>query len=114
MKWVEELRRLLQRVGKEPPSTEPGGIACHEAAERLFEWLDNELESDMHGRVGIHLETCARCYPRLLFEKSFREAVERAAHDGSAPEDLRQRIMTSLESEGLTESEAGRAEDDEA
>lgn len=104
MKWVEELRRLMQRVGKEPPAAEPGGISCHEAAERLFEWLDGELGPEEHERVGTHLETCARCYPKLMFEKSFREALARAAEDESVPEDLRERILESLETEGFAGS----------
>jgi anti-sigma factor (TIGR02949 family) len=101
MKWPEELRRLLHRLRKQPPEEEPGGITCQDAAERLFEWLDGELDEDMQGRVGTHLEACARCYPRLLFEKSFREAVTRAARDEEAPEELRARILKDLEAEGF-------------
>lgn len=101
MKWTEELKRLLLRMRKQPPVEEPGGISCEEAAERLFEWLDGELDPEMEARVGTHLEACARCYPRLLFEKSFREAVARAARDGRAPEELRRRILEGLESEGF-------------
>ena len=103
MKWVEELRRVLRKLGREEPVGEPpGGLSCEEAAARTYEWLDGELDPDMHGRVAAHLETCARCYPMLLFERSFREAVARAAGDEEAPDELRERIMESLEEEGYT------------
>jgi anti-sigma factor (TIGR02949 family) len=101
MKWTEELRRLLHRMRKQPPEEEPGGISCWEAAERLFEWLDGELDEDTEERVGTHLEACARCYPRLLFEQSFREAVARAVGHEGAPEQLRERILEQLETEGF-------------
>lgn len=100
MRWADELRRLLRRLKKEPISEEPGGLSCMEAAERLFEWLDGELESELGSRVGEHLETCARCYPWLMFERSFRAAVASAARVDRAPDALRQRILSQLEGEG--------------
>ncbi len=109
MKWVEELRRLLRKVGREKPMEEaPGGIPCEEAAARTFEWLDGELDAELEAKVGAHLETCARCYPMLLFEQSFREAVARVASDEKAPDELRDRIMDSLEEEGYTAPGASR------
>lgn len=108
MNWNDELRRLLSRLRREAPApTEngmEGGITCHEAAERLFEWLDGELEGDTEASVGTHLETCARCYPVLMFERSFREAVTRAARESEAPEDLKDRILRVLEEEGMDPS----------
>jgi len=110
MKWIDELRRLLQRAQRQgatpapPPDGREGGISCLEAAEHLYEWLDAELDPDMTTRVGIHLETCARCYPFLVFERSFREAVTRAAEQEGAPKDLKARILKSLEAEGLEEA----------
>lgn len=102
MKWTDELRRLLRRRKTRAASDEPGGISCQEAAERLFEWLDGELDPDMNGRVGTHLEACARCYPWLVFERSFREAVSRAARDHEVPSELHDRIIASLEEEGMS------------
>ncbi|MDZ7779010.1 MAG: zf-HC2 domain-containing protein [Gemmatimonadota bacterium] len=105
MTWTDELRRLLRRRKGQPRNDEPGGISCEEAAERLFEWLDNELDPNMEERVGTHLETCARCYPWLVFEQSFREAVSRAAQHHDVPPELRDRIIASLEEdEGMSSS----------
>lgn len=105
MKWIDELRKLLRRVGGEAPTGEaPGGLSCHETVELLFEWLDEELEPELDDRVATHLEICARCYPLLTFERAFREAVARATGDEKAPDELRDRIMESLETEGLKSS----------
>ncbi len=103
MKWIDELRRLLSRSGNQPSTERPaeGGISCTEAAERVFEWLDGELDEEMSDRVGIHLKTCARCYPFLVFEEAFQEAIRRVEQVETAPGDLRASIMESLESEGF-------------
>lgn len=106
MSWVKELRRLLDEARRKlPPSVGglQGGVTCREAADHLQEWLDSELDEEMAARVGVHLETCARCYPRLAFERAFREAVERAARAEKAPPDLKARVLQALESEGYRE-----------
>jgi mycothiol system anti-sigma-R factor len=105
MKWIEELRKLLRRVRDETPSQDPsGGLSCQETVELLFEWLDEELEPELDARVATHLESCARCYPLLTFERAFREAVARATGNEKAPDELRDRIMESLETEGFKSS----------
>lgn len=103
MSWADDLRRLLARLKREPPAEgNEGGVPCHVAAERLFEWLDGEIDDpELAAGVGTHLETCARCYPRLRFERSFREAVRRAAREETTPDDVRARILEALEAEGL-------------
>ena len=110
MNWRDELRRLVGRVRNEAPASEPlpdapGGLSCREAAERVYEWLDGELEPDMADRVGTHLQTCARCYPFLRFETSFREAVTRAAaharSETPTPAGLEARILESLAEAGF-------------
>ena len=101
MSWTEDLRRILESLRKEPPKGQPpGGIPCDEAAERIFEWLDSELDQAEAKSVGEHLETCARCYPRLAFERAFREAMRRPPRGEMATAELRQRIIHELKEEG--------------
>ena len=103
MKWADELRRVLDRLKGQAPAEGAGmegGVSCQEAAEHLYEWLDGELDPGMAQRVGTHLEVCARCYPVLVFERSFRDAVARVAREGKAPSDLKERILRDLEEEG--------------
>jgi anti-sigma factor (TIGR02949 family) len=106
MSWVDDLRRLLSRMKQQPPmDPAPGGIPCEVAMDHLFEWLDGEVEDpDLEAKVGVHLETCARCYPLLTFERSFREALKRVADGERTPEEVRARILKSLESEGFKRS----------
>ncbi len=105
MNWMHDLKKLLGRARRTGPEGEaPGGISCRDAAERVFEWLDGELEADMAARVGAHLETCAHCYPFLRFESAFRAAVERAVAGRDAPpcpDQVEARILASLRAEGF-------------
>jgi len=103
MNWMAELRLLLAGLKvEESMGGPPGGIPCHEATERIFEWLDGELSPELTEKVGTHLETCARCYPRLLFEQAFRDALVRAGGNQRAPEELERRILGALQAEGFT------------
>jgi len=102
MSWIDDLRRLLRRAKQEDDgAAPPGEVSCQEAAERLFEWLDGELDPQLEPLVGAHLQTCAKCIPRLEFERSFRDALIRASRDREAPEALRRKIVEALEAEGL-------------
>ena len=52
-------------------------------------------------------DICKRCYPNLMFEKSFRDAVGRAARGEATTPEIRARVMDALAeltSEGETSS----------
>lgn len=105
MNWTDELRRLLARLKQQDATvSDPGAVTCQQAAERIFEWLDGDLDPKLTAQVGTHLETCARCYPRLRFERAFREALTRAASEDGAPEGLHERVLESLRDTGFSES----------
>lgn len=78
-----------------------GPVSCREALERVFEWLDGELDPELAREVGEHLSVCAGCFPVLSFERSFREALRRIPQGAPPSEDLRKQILASLESAGL-------------
>jgi anti-sigma factor (TIGR02949 family) len=105
MNWMDDLRGFLRNaVGR--PATGPARdeVSCHEATGALFDWLDGELPADEMSRIGAHLETCAICYPRLVFEKAFLEAVSRASQASEIPAGLRSQVLSALEEEGLSTS----------
>ena len=79
----------------------PGGsavavIPCEEAAARLFEYLDGELEDVSEEEVRAHLDVCATCYPRVQFERHFLDALQRSQNGGRVSDDLRARVIQSL------------------
>lgn len=111
MSFVASLKRILGFGGGDRPSAgalppePPPMIECHEAMEKLFEFLDRELESGEHEQVARHFEVCARCYPHLRFEQSFRDALHRAREGESAPPEIRGRVVDALREEGFVPSD---------
>jgi anti-sigma factor (TIGR02949 family) len=73
---------------------------CHHALERLYEFLDGELEPDQMDEMRRHIETCERCYPHIRMTTEFKEALRRAAlAQPCCPDDLRHRIAHLLQQE---------------
>jgi mycothiol system anti-sigma-R factor len=101
MSWMDELRRLLGRARHAEPPAAADPVTCGEAVERVFEWLDGELEPEAARRIGEHLEVCARCYPVVRFERAFRSALDRACRCQKTPEGVRAGVLEALEAEGL-------------
>jgi anti-sigma factor (TIGR02949 family) len=75
-------------------------VGCREAAERVFEFLDGELEDVSEEEIAEHFRVCGRCYPSLAFEQAFRDALARARRGEKAPADLRERVLEALRKEG--------------
>jgi mycothiol system anti-sigma-R factor len=76
--------------------------ACRDALERVFEYLDGELEGATREQVEEHFRVCGNCYPALAYETSFREALQRLRRGEAAPPSTRERILAALEREGHT------------
>lgn len=66
-------------------------ISCEEVVERLFDYLDREMDSDASAEIERHLERCHDCFSRAEFERRLRERVARSGQQ-EAPERLRRRI----------------------
>jgi len=98
LNWIGELRRLLLRARG---SQSEHAATCHEAVEKVVEWLDGELDAGEERRIASHLETCARCYPAVRFEQAFRQALERVASVGPCPESVREDVMQALKERGF-------------
>lgn len=52
-----------------------GGITCHEAAQRVYEFLDGELDAERMEQVRQHVEVCRRCWPYFNFERIFLDHI---------------------------------------
>jgi anti-sigma factor (TIGR02949 family) len=112
MAFIDRLKRLLgaaqdREEGSDEPTTCSGAdpITCMEALERLYEYLDGELETVSAEQVAEHFRICKKCYPHLQLEKSFHEAVHGVQSGEVCPEEVRQRVMDSLMAEGFTPSQ---------
>ena len=102
MTAFERLKRLFGFSGGDGNGGDPsvGMISCDEAAARLFEYLDGELDDLSEEDVRRHLEVCEACYPRVQFERHFLEALGRSQRDGHASQELKGRVLQALAEEG--------------
>lgn len=71
-------------------------ISCEEVVERLFEYMDRELDSHTSAEIERHLERCHDCFSRAEFERRLREKIA-ASGQQKAPEELRRRIREMIE-----------------
>lgn len=66
-------------------------ISCEEALQRLFAYLDRELDAHAHHEVEDHISRCRSCFSRVEFEKRLKERLREAGR-GETPEQLQARI----------------------
>lgn len=71
-------------------------IDCNEVIERLFEFLDGELDSRRHADIERHLARCRDCFTRAEFERRLKGRLAEAG-SASAPDTLRRRIRGLLD-----------------
>lgn len=71
-------------------------IRCEEALERLWEFLDGELEAASEASVQNHLEACARCYPRYDFQRAYFELMSRIQERDAVPRQLRRQVFEQI------------------
>lgn len=84
------------------PESGPGGshgpemVSCRAALERIYEYMDGELDDASHEQMEEHFRVCASCYPHLRLERTFRRRVQAALSKPEVPADLRDRVLDML------------------
>jgi mycothiol system anti-sigma-R factor len=68
-------------------------IACKEAVERLWDYLDRHLEEREETQLEQHLGLCRHCCGELEFAKQVRSKLSDSATI-QVPEDTRRRLET--------------------
>ncbi len=74
----------------------PRALSCEEVIERLFDYLDRELDAQQAADIEWHLDRCRDCFTRAEFERRLRARVA-ATGTAKAPPRLHQRIRTLLD-----------------
>ena len=71
-------------------------ISCEQAVERVYEFLDGELDAELTERVREHIEVCKRCYPYFNFERIFLDHIRSKGLRPERSERLEARIRDVL------------------
>lgn len=104
MSLIDRVKRLLRHAGSPIHGVGEGGegsqgyksITCLGALEKIYEYLDGELDAVSHKEVAHHFSICKRCYPHLKLEERFLGLVHRSEEGEGCPEHLRSQVLALL------------------
>lgn len=74
-------------------------INCQEAADRLQDYLRQELTPELETVMRAHIEKCRPCFESAQFEKNFLIMLETRAARECCPDKLRKRVLELLRAE---------------
>jgi mycothiol system anti-sigma-R factor len=75
---------------------DPHETDCSEVLDRVYEYLDGELDAHVVGKISQHLDECGPCLSEYDLDVVLKALVRRTCGGDCAPEDLRQRIMVKI------------------
>lgn len=84
--------------------SDPGELPCRRVMDRLWEYLDGELEGAGAERIREHLDLCARCLPEYDFREAYLRYMRRCAGQ-RVPPGLRRRVFEAILEEERRASE---------
>lgn len=77
-------------------STRPDPITCERAMERVYEFLDGELDRTSTEQVREHIEVCKRCYPYFNFERVFLDHIRSKGLGAKRSRELEEKVLRVL------------------
>ncbi|MDX1577429.1 MAG: zf-HC2 domain-containing protein [Gemmatimonadota bacterium] len=80
-------------------SDEGNGVDCREAVERVYEYLDGELDASAMEAIRQHIRVCQRCYPYFNFERIFLDHLRSKGRKDERSESLERRVRRLLREE---------------
>jgi mycothiol system anti-sigma-R factor len=69
---------------------------CSEVLDKVYEYIDGELDSTRVHNIKQHLEECGPCLKEFGLEEAVKSIVKRSCHD-EAPADLRAKVLIRIE-----------------
>jgi mycothiol system anti-sigma-R factor len=69
---------------------------CREAVEKLWQYLDQELDGTMMVEVERHLQECRHCFSQAEYERHLKMLLRRSCGCEQAPPELRARLARLL------------------
>lgn len=75
---------------------------CDKVLRDVWLFLDNEMDPDARAAVVKHLDDCSPCLEEAGIEEKLKKLVHRGCHGERAPEHLRTRLASAIESITVT------------
>ena len=74
----------------------PHDTDCKAVLDRLYSYLDGEIDAEFHQRIQLHLSECAPCLSEFEIEQVLKALVKRSCSDRNCSEEIRSRILTGV------------------
>jgi mycothiol system anti-sigma-R factor len=74
------------------PCGDPQDKDCAEVLDRVFYFIDNELEDADQSQIQHHLDECGPCLQKYDLERTVKALVARSCSE-HAPETLREKVL---------------------
>jgi mycothiol system anti-sigma-R factor len=86
----------MSKDAASPEGTPPTKIECEHVLERVYEFLDHEVDTATGDEIRQHLSDCEPCLDRFDVEQAVKALVHRSCGNDRAPSSLRLRIVEQL------------------
>jgi mycothiol system anti-sigma-R factor len=74
----------------------PHETPCTEVIEKVYLYLDGEIDDEARAQVREHLDECAPCLRKFGLEQDVKALVARCCGGDIAPDGLRDRLLVKL------------------
>ncbi len=74
----------------------PHETDCDEVLDRLYEFIDYEMDSTNRAQIERHLAECGPCLNEYHLERIVRKLLTRSCCSEHAPEALRSRVLMQI------------------
>ena len=78
------------------PGGEDAAADCEHVLERVYEFIDNELDSASGDTIRRHLSDCEPCLDKYDVEQAVKKLVARRCGGDTAPAHLRDKVLGQL------------------
>ncbi len=75
---------------------QPHEVSCREVLDKVFEFLDSEVDERSSSHIAQHLDECGPCLQLFGIEREIKALVHRKCGGDPAPAGLRERIRLKL------------------
>jgi mycothiol system anti-sigma-R factor len=86
----------MSKDAASPGGAIPTKIECEHVLERVYEFLDHEVDTATGDEIRQHLSDCEPCLDRFDVEQAVKALVHRSCGNDRAPTSLRLRIVEQL------------------
>ncbi len=75
----------------------PHAVECSEVLDRVYEYLDGELDPDRVHVIKEHLDECTPCLREFGLEEAVKSLVKRSCGRDDVPGDLRSKVLIRID-----------------